>query len=297
MLSKSLIVGVVLLMVLLIILIPHKTMKIIAHGPPIGRFFNPYPRLKEGDKNPNEWKYLDHDDKILCYLHLSGKNMDMKSVSGKNMGMKCASGITHLVICHGAGWSLEYRYDEYKSIVDKYNVDIISLEYPGFGARSRLNDDQVTKQTLIEEYPQEVKFLIEQLRVPWKNVAIMGECFGTWPALKIAAHPQISPHLNSLYLSKPFLSLHLILKMTRVFYPLAPLFNTFNCSDEPEVANIFCNLYYVQGANDSLCTVDKSKRFVEKFVNSKSSTFIVVPDVDHSLSIANFLDTIAFTCG
>lgn len=316
-----------------------KTAKFIAHAAKPFGFLKKLKIIRNQDKDPNEWKYLDYNGNILYYLtiltksdKINGKNnsainnsvsnsntsrnndnsantsasksgndnsndfINDNSVKNNNSGNSAINrntnsainngyaNVKHLVILHGSTWSLEYCYHEYKEIADQYNVDIISLEYPGFGERYKLNNDKTTEHNMLETYPQEVIFLIEYLQLKWENIAIVAQCLGAPIGIKLASNQQISKRLHSLCLTKPFTSWHNVLKETIIFSPFLYISsNVFKCENTPYLEDIYCHFYCVQGEKDGLCGVEKTRKLVKDIRNCKSSLFIIVPDVGHDL--------------
>jgi hypothetical protein len=232
----------------------------------------------ETDKIPSEWQeaYMPLHENIAPYLHIVSPYSKSKKT------------VTHFVVLHGSSWPLEYCYDEYKQISDSLGVDIVSLEYPGFGKRKGI---RTTEQTMLVDYPQEVMYLVEaHLGLSWNNVVIVAQCFGVVVGLRIASHSRVQNQLHSLVLTKPFTSWHNVMshsKWLRHFVPVCA--NVFNCFKQPPevLLGILCSVYCVHGVLDNLCAENKARDLLLSMTKSRSCTFLSVSEVGHELPICD----------
>ena len=131
--------------------------------------------LPDALKNPKEWGLTRRGG--LPYIYLEGN-------------LESAVDLPFLVICHGAASDLEDCYSEYKYISHQFQINVICLEYPGFGKRRSLDvseNQKPTEANLFYQYPLELDDLIQQLGLNWSNAILVGQCLGAAVTLSIAS--------------------------------------------------------------------------------------------------------------
>ena len=227
---------------------------------------------------------------IIVIENSSDRNKDGNN-SDKNNGRNSKNNKPrNLLICHGAGLPLEFCYHEYIDISLRHNVNIISLEYPGFGVRKDLNKDNITEVALFKHYPEEVRYMMEEyLKIPWENTILLGQCFGAPIATVIASSPSIRHRLKSLYLTKPMPPLRDIANdLTRkLINHVVPLLFVL---DEKITNNVLTSVVIIHPELDNLCKIKRSKELIERFKNSVNRTLCTVFGVGHKMTMYEALE-------
>lgn len=277
--------GVILFLMISFIILASETWKrdqmvrLISHAAKITEFAREMPFVAEQDKNPDEWKFFNYKEKLLPFVHIK------KSIDAK----KHYSRPFTIVMFHGSTWPLEYCYHEYKQMSTTHDIDLVSLEYPGFGARP----GKTTENDILITYPEEVYHLIQHhLKIDWHNVILIGQCYGASAAIRLASDPRISLDLYALCLTKPLTSWHNVLDHS---VPLLKhvMPNVLVSENSKYLEEIYCHLYIVQGEDDRICSATKAKEIFHNVSNCESAKFILVRKIGHSLSSLVCLNIIA----
>ena len=216
------------------------------------------PRIEH--KYPDTWKQFLYEGKTLPYIHIQSNNPNA----------------TNLIVFHGSTYPLEYCFEEYQDVVKRYNVNIYSLEYPGFGewshsvhegssgsarrnwssgsayegssgsARRNWSSGSAyegsTETTMLECYPLEVMSWLEYLQLDLQNTILVGQCLGAVMAIRIASQ---MPPIKCLIITKPFTGWHNLRPICK-FMP-----NVFT-NKLRDIRAIQCPVYCVQGSSDTI---------------------------------------------
>jgi hypothetical protein len=277
----------------------HISMRILSHGGRIRDYFKPIPYVTEENKNKNgsssnplqepEWFTINIKNKEREYLFIKHHNNDNKN----NMWMT-----TTVVIFHGSTWSLPFLYEEYKKISETCNVNILSLEYPGFGND---NPQNISEQSLLHQYPLDLYHLInDELKCDWSRIILLGQCYGANPLLHfIRYHPWITKSIDRIIIIKPFTSWHNVMRYDILKHLFPDVLNLltnpvlkkslYNNDNNNEPA-IKCPIYIFQGKADRICTEKNAKELFHKLTcQDNKKYFIEIPNVGHELSIFDCL--------
>lgn len=235
-----------------------------------------YKKLNDDEKNTEEWKYFKYLDKTLSYLTIKPVHFN---VHENNAHARI------LLVCRGAGLPLEYCYYEFVDIVKRYNVQIIALEYPGFGFRKK-NGEKITDNSILQQYPQEVIYMVNHvLNIPWDNIFLVGQCFGAPIAITIAS---LQKNIKHLYLVKPMPNLQDIAGDLTCNLIAKSIPNIFHIHDTI-LFNVTCPVTIVQPEKDILCKTRRTSKLISRLTNSPYRDLIIVPNAKHDLTMFDAL--------
>lgn len=88
-----------------------------------------------------------------------------------------------LLYFHANYEDIGYTYGLMSSIVKSLRVNVLSVEYPGYGVykSSRCSSDQI-----IQDANMVFNFLTNIMNIPENNILVMGRCIGSGPATHLA---------------------------------------------------------------------------------------------------------------
>lgn len=228
-----------------------------------GNFFANVDKIKEADKLPEEWKSF----KSIPYVHVKTPSPN----SGECM-----------IILYGATSGLEICHKDYKRIATDHHVDVLCLEYPGFGLRK---SEKLTEDALMIDYPQEVvAWIVQHLQIPWSKVLLWGQCLGAPISLRVAYYQQLkypNEPMKYMFLAKPWCSLHTSLSgVFRGSFPRTILPNLFHVDDEA-IESLQIPVICVQGGVDTVSRVENTRKFLKRMKNVPLVRFYIVPGAGH----------------
>lgn len=113
-----------------------------------------------------------------------------------------------MIYFHGIGEDLGDLHVEMNSISNDCKLNLLAVEYPGFGIH--WDKGLCTETVMIEDGKTVLKFVIEQLRYDERDLIIFGRSMGTGVATTFVQNMQVEPAL--LVLVSPFLSLNKLIR-------------------------------------------------------------------------------------
>lgn len=234
--------------------------------------------IPDAGKDPRHWRYFVHQGVVLPFVYIAPEDGTAAS----------ATATSYTVTCHGASHENEYYYEDYLKIANQQKTIVISLEYPGFGERKIINKERINEDALLARYAQEVKALVEDhLRLPWEQITLVGQCFGSPIAISIAALPDISDRLKHLYLTKPMPGMYQVVKDSSTI--LAMMIPPFFEMDEYEdrIVRVKTKVTLVHVELDTVCLHKRSLQLFDKLINAKEKKFLILKGATHGCSMSD----------
>mmetsp|Transcript_129058 Transcript_129058/g.306160 ORF Transcript_129058/g.306160 Transcript_129058/m.306160 type:complete len:325 (-) Transcript_129058:186-1160(-) len=168
-----------------------------------------------------------------------------------------------------------------KHMRDQFKVNVISIEYPGYGL---LQGIEPTEETIFEVALTVFRYLVDELRVSYSSVIVFGRSLGSGPAIFLAAQYPI----GGMILVSPFISIRAAAKHIGGRIVAFMFSNVFQ--NHRRIVNVSCPVLFIHGASDSLIPVEHSKTL---FGLCRSRKLLVTPPkMDHNSSM--FSDPNAF---
>jgi len=164
-----------------------------------------------------------------------------------------ASAKKMLLYLHGNSEDLGQIYEILNDYADGWDVNILAVEYPGYG----LCVGTPSEQSLNLHARVGLSFLIEHLQIPPEEVIIFGRSIGTGPAIELTASLQErNISIAALLLQSPFLSVKSILR--NFVGGVAKLIdNRFN--NERRIKLLSCPVLFLHGNRDTLIPLRHSE--------------------------------------
>lgn len=91
-----------------------------------------------------------------------------------------------LIYFHANYEDLGYTYQIAASIAKYLKLNVLSVEYPGYGIYKTSN--YCSSEDILKDANAVYKFLTEIMNVPESNILIMGRCIGSGPAIYLASN-------------------------------------------------------------------------------------------------------------
>lgn len=168
-----------------------------------------------------------------------------------------------------------------KHMRDQFKVNVISIEYPGYGL---LQGIEPTEETIFEVALTVFRYLVDDLRVSYSSVIVFGRSLGSGPAIFLAAQYP----LGGMILVSPFISIRAAARHIGGRLVAFLFSNVFQ--NQRRMVNVSCPVLFIHGASDSLIPVEHSKTL---FGLCRSRKLLVTPaKMDHNSSM--FSDPNAF---
>lgn len=152
-----------------------------------------------------------------------------------------------LLYFHGNGEDVFLAYDLLNNLRNNLQINVLAIEYPGYGlykenpSAQRIKEDAIT----VYDYIVELGFLKE-------NILVLGRSIGTGPAIELAYKREI----GALSLVSPFISLKEVVKeMVGSFFKI---FLKERFDNLEKISQIKCPILIVHGLLDKMIPVDHS---------------------------------------
>jgi pimeloyl-ACP methyl ester carboxylesterase len=232
--------------------------------------------------------------------HINGRNVPvlfLKKYSENRPALnwlQLESNPNTIVYFHGGSYSCNCYYEELISIRNHLNVNIIAIEYPGFGDRP----EWTTESRLLHVYPREVhEILNNRLKINWQDTLVWMNCFGGAVYLKCLEFMlQYSSHMPvAIFYSKPWVSIRrtsktfiksdFITKLTPMncFSFLESNFDTK--SETSLLSQVTCPVLMLVCEKDNITPPEYSMQLLERFVNAKYKKFKLLKDTPHGINM------------
>lgn len=161
-----------------------------------------------------------------------------------------------------------------KHMRDQFKVNVISIEYPGYGL---LQGIEPNEETIFEVALTVFRYLVDELRVSYSSVIVFGRSLGSGPAIFLASQYP----LGGMILVSPFISIRAAARHIGGRLVAFMFSNVFQ--NHRRIVNVSCPVLFIHGASDSLIPVEHSKTL---FGVCRSRKLLVTPaKMDHNSSM------------
>lgn len=216
----------------------------------------------------------------LCWIPWSSV------ISPKRVGDEtCSDGIpclwfsapkaaTVMLFFHANAEDLGMSFSLLKHIRDQFKVNVLAVEYPGYGLLSHMTPSE---DTIKEVALTALRFLVDEINVRYSQIIILGRSLGSGPAVFLAAQYPV----GGLILISPFSSIRAAVQSI-VGRFVAWTFNE-RFPNSKIIANVSCSTLFVHGESDALIPAEHSLRLFKRCRSRK--LLITPPKMEHNSNL------------
>lgn len=188
---------------------------------------------------------------------------------------------TVILFFHANAEDLGMSFAVLKHIRDQFKVNVLAVEYPGYGLLSGMtpSEDGVYEVALTA-----FRFLVDEINVRYSQIILFGRSLGSGPAVFLAAQYPV----GGLILVSPFSSIRAAVQSI-VGRLVAWTFNE-RFPNSKIIANVSCSTLFIHGESDGLIPADHSLRLFKRCRARK--LLITPPKMEHNSNLfgdASFL--------
>lgn len=220
----------------------------------------------------------------------------------------------NVLFFHGAGMGNENYYRHLQQVAVSFNVNVLSVEIPGFGEREATS--KTYEESLLVQHPQEIYEIVqEDMEWRWCDTVIWTNCFSAQIAFRTMWYisrikrdmfdpdrPETVP--AALFLSKVLVSYRHSMRNLLRSDPQTPpsmltriipknLFTVLPAWSEQDLPNwlrqfypsVSCPVLFWMGGADKTCSVADAEQLRKRFVNAPWTRMHVMPGAKHSTSM------------
>mmetsp|Transcript_46095 Transcript_46095/g.99530 ORF Transcript_46095/g.99530 Transcript_46095/m.99530 type:complete len:415 (-) Transcript_46095:138-1382(-) len=188
---------------------------------------------------------------------------------------------TVILFFHANAEDLGMSFAVLKHIRDQFKVNVLAVEYPGYGLLSGMpaNEDGVYEVALTA-----FRFLVDEINVRYSQIILFGRSLGSGPAVFLAAQYPV----GGLILVSAFSSIRAAVTSI-VGRVVAWAFNE-RFPNSKIIANVSCSTLFIHGESDGLVPAEHSLRLFKRCRARK--LLITPPKMEHNSNLfgdASFL--------
>lgn len=188
---------------------------------------------------------------------------------------------TVILFFHANAEDLGMSYGVIKHMRDQFKVNVLAVEYPGYGLLSQLKP---TEEAVYEVALTAFRFLFDEVKVRYSQIVLFGRSLGSGAAVHLASQYPV----GGLVLVSAFSSIRgavqsiagsLLAWSVKEHFPNIQL-----------ISNVSCSTLIIHGENDALIPVEHSLRLFKKCRARK--LLVTPPTMDHNSNLfaeASFL--------
>jgi pimeloyl-ACP methyl ester carboxylesterase len=174
-----------------------------------------------------------------------------------------------LIYFHGNGEDIHLAYDLLSHIRNTMQVNVLGVEYPGYGMYQGTSSDT----GILEDSEALYDFLVTKLRIDPQDLILFGRSIGSGPAAYLASRKPV----GALVLMSAFTSIRAVVKDLAgkwATYLIKERFNNLDC-----ISKVMCPTFFVHGLRDSLIPFKHSQ---DLHGNCKAPCELILPkSMDH----------------
>lgn len=186
-----------------------------------------------------------------------------------------------IIFFHANAEDLGMSYGVIKHMRDQFKVNVLAVEYPGYGLLSKLKPSE---EAVYEVALTAFRYLFDEVQVRYSQIVLFGRSLGSGPAVHLASQYPV----GGLILVSSFSSIRgavqsiagsLLAWGVKEHFPNLQL-----------ISNVSCATLIIHGENDNLIPVDHSLRLFQRCRARK--LLVTPPTMDHNSNLfaeASFL--------
>jgi len=174
-----------------------------------------------------------------------------------------------LLYFHGNGEDINLAYDLLEHLRNHLNVQIIAVEYPGYG----LYPGSPSEKKILSDAETVFDFVTETLKVRPQDIIIFGRSIGTGPATWLASRKTA----GLLILMSAFTSIRKVAKHVAGSFAQYLIKERFKNIDN--IKNVKCPVFFVHGQKDTLIPAKQSQQLYEACTSKKR--LFLAPNMNH----------------
>lgn len=188
---------------------------------------------------------------------------------------------TVLLFFHANAEDLGMCFQVLKHMRDQFKVNILSVEYPGYGL---LQDLAPSEDGVYEVALTALRFVVDEIGVRYSQIILFGRSLGSGPAVYLAARYPV----GGLVLVSPFSSIKGAVQsiVGQVFaWSITERFPNLKV-----ISNVSCPVLFIHGESDSLIPAEHSLRLFKRCRARK--LLVTPPKMEHNSNLfsdASFL--------
>jgi len=188
---------------------------------------------------------------------------------------------TVLLFFHANAEDLGMCFQVLKHMRDQFKVNVLSVEYPGYGL---LQDLPASEDGVYEVALTALRFIVDEIGVRYSQIILFGRSLGSGPAVYLAARYPV----GGLVLVSPFSSIKGAVQsiVGQVFaWSITERFPNLKV-----ISNVSCPVLFIHGESDSLIPAEHSLRLFKRCRARK--LLVTPPKMEHNSNLfsdASFL--------
>merc|ERR1719393_368417 len=188
---------------------------------------------------------------------------------------------TVIIFFHANAEDLGMSFGILKHMRDQFKVNVLAVEYPGYGLLSNL---QPSEEAVYEVALTAFRFLFDEVKVRYSQIVLFGRSLGSGPAVHLASQYPV----GGLILVSAFSSIKGAVQsivgrfFAWTFVERFPNYRT--------IANVSCSTLFIHGERDGLIPAEHSLRLFKRCRARK--LLITPPKMEHNSNLfgdASFL--------
>lgn len=181
---------------------------------------------------------------------------------------------TVILFFHANAEDLGMAFAALKHMRDQFKVNVLAVEYPGYGLLHRL---QSSEEGVFEVALTALRYLVDNAKVSYSQVILFGRSLGTGPAVHLAAQYPV----GGLILVSAFASLRGAVQSIAGRF-LAMTF-TERFANQKIIGNVSCSTLFIHGECDTLVPPEHSMRLFER---CRARKLLIMPKkVEHNFNL------------
>lgn len=181
---------------------------------------------------------------------------------------------TVILFFHANAEDLGMAFAALKHMRDQFKVNVLAVEYPGYGLLHRL---QPSENAVFEVALTALRFLVDDCKVCYSQVILFGRSLGTGPAVHLAAQYPV----GGLILVSAFASLRGAVQS--IAGRLLAMTFTERFANQRIIGNVSCSTLFIHGECDTLVPPEHSMRLFER---CRSRKLLIMPKkVEHNFNL------------
>eukprot|EP00928_Gymnodinium_smaydae_P098399 TRINITY_DN9138_c0_g1_i1.p1 TRINITY_DN9138_c0_g1~~TRINITY_DN9138_c0_g1_i1.p1 ORF type:complete len:536 (-),score=84.55 TRINITY_DN9138_c0_g1_i1:90-1514(-) len=186
-----------------------------------------------------------------------------------------------LLFFHANAEDLGMCFSMLKHMRDQFKVNILAVEYPGYGLLSKMAP---TEERICEAALTAFRFLVDVVGVRYQQIVICGRSLGSGPAVSLASKYPV----GGLILISPFSSIKGAVRSIAGRFAALGFGDCFQ--NDRAISNVSCPTLFIHGERDELIPPDHSVRLFKRCRARK--LLVAPPQMEHNSNLfgdASFL--------
>lgn len=183
--------------------------------------------------------------------------------------------IKTVIYSHGTGNDIYNVFHLLKAFSDKFGVDLICYDYPGYGLVSA---EKMDEEGCYECHEAVINYAINDLKIDKENIILVGQSLGTGVVVDYISN---NPWNNLVILLSPYKSIPRIILDDNFADNLADSIKKYQFNSLNKINKATCPIKIFHGDKDELIPINHAKDLYEKITN-KSHQLEIINNAGHT---------------